>query len=151
MTDEDRTHLQRAASRCANNEYCAADILDKLRSWGANEPEEIIKLLVEQRFIDHNRFASAYTRDKFRFNGWGKQKIAYMLRMKQIESTIIADALNEIDDDAYREQLQNLINKKKKTVKAANNYDLQVKLFRFASSRGFEPHIIQQIINTDPL
>jgi len=75
-------------------------------------------------------------RDKLRFNKWGRVKIAYMLRAKNIDGSIVADVLQEIDDAMYNEILTGELQKKYRTLRG-NAFEIKGKLFRFATSRGF--------------
>ena len=76
---------------------------EKLLTWGASneESEEIIAYLIKERYVDNQRYANSYTKDKFRFNHWGKYKIGMMLRSKNIESEFIEEALEQIDEEEY--------------------------------------------------
>jgi regulatory protein len=95
--------------------------------------------LISEKYLNDERFACAYAKDKFRFNRWGKQKIAFMLRAKGISPEIIGRAFVEIEDSEYAEDLRKLLADKAKTIKAKDKYDLRNKLMRFALGRGFEP------------
>jgi regulatory protein len=77
-------------------------------------------------------------KDKFRFNRWGKQKIAYMLRAKKIQEEIINRAFDEIEDDGYSRQLIKLLEDKARSMKAHHAFDKRSKLLHFALGRGFE-------------
>ena len=78
--------LQKAASYCALSEKCEYEVREKLRAWDVSDSviEEVICKLYRDDFINNSRFCSYYTRDKFRFNRWGKVKIQMMLRSKQL-------------------------------------------------------------------
>lgn len=123
---------------------------EKLRQWEVAEPEINIILheLVQQKFIDEKRFAHFYARDKFRFNRWGKIKIAFMLKAKQIPRDIIDSALSEIDQEQYFETLKKLLKEKARKTKFVNDYDKKGKLTRFARGRGFEFEIINEVLKT---
>ena len=95
--------LKKAQEYCAKEEKCRADVNRKLREWGADSEnyEKIIEALVNDDFINEQRYAQFFAHDKFKFNKWGKIKIAYELRLKKIPITIINSAINGIDMDAY--------------------------------------------------
>lgn len=132
--------LNIAAGLCSKKEYCASDILQKLERWEipAKEQAEIIAFLIKNKFIDENRFAVFYARDKFRFNRWGKQKITQMLKQKSISPEVIAGALSELDDTDYDETCLSLLKQKMKSIKDTDPYKIKAKLFRFGLSRGFD-------------
>ncbi len=137
---EQQSAYLKAAAICSQSEKCRTDILEKLKSWGLSSDEVIpvIDRLVSEKYLDDERFARAYVKDKFRFNRWGKQKITFMLRAKGISAEVIELALSEIEDSDYSEDLRKLIQDKAKTIKAKDKYDKRNKLMRFALGRGFE-------------
>lgn len=139
----------KAAALCSRAEKCSHDVEKKLRDWGYEDEfvVAIIDKLIEDRFIDDERFARSYVRDKFRFNRWGKIKIGFMLRQKLIPQFVIDDVLyEEISDDAYFEMLCDLIQSGKRRYRKAEGYDLKVKLVRFATFRGFSSDIVFRAI-----
>ena len=146
---EYKAALQRSAALCSRQEQCTSAIREKLMSWEV-EPEEadrIIKLLMEEKFLDDGRYAEYYVRDKFRINGWGRIKITHMLRMKKLKEDFIERALNQIDEDAYMEACVKLIRSKAGKLSDRNAYSRKGKLYRFASSRGFEADIIHRALH----
>ena len=136
--------LARAAALCSRCEQAESDIRHKLSSWGINpsDADAIIDRLTDNRFLDEQRFASAFTRDKFRFEGWGRIKIAYQLRMKHISSESIDNALELIDEDEYIDTLKRILNSKMRSLASKEPLQAKASLVRFASSRGFEPNLI---------
>jgi len=144
------TALERAMSLCSKSEKCKNDIRAKLNEWKLTkdqENENIINELVRNNFIDEKRFAAAYTRDKIRFNKWGKMKIRLMLKSRGLGEEDIKYGLGLIDNDAYFEMIEDEIKEKKRTSRAKNFFDLKAKLIRFASSRGYEQDYVYDIIN----
>ena len=84
------------------------------------------------------RYAKAFVRDKYRFNQWGKIKIAQSLRQKHLASADILVAMEEIDDEEYFSILEHLLERKLQGIKARNVFERNGKLIRFAASRGYE-------------
>jgi regulatory protein len=140
LTQEQKIAFDKAAILCSQSEKCTSDIQDKLKLWGFSEDvsEPVIEQLIAEKYLDDERFARAYVKDKFRFNHWGKQKIEYMLRAKKINRETLELALEEIDAENYSENLMKLLADKEKTIKAKDQYDKRNKLMRFALGRGFE-------------
>jgi regulatory protein len=124
-------------------------VREKLSTWGGTneETDEIIAYLIEERYIDNQRYANSYTKDKFRFNHWGKYKISMMLRSKDISNEIIEDALCQIDEEEYLDKLQQILHDKLRSLKYSSEYEKKGKLFKFAQSRGFESSAISKIID----
>jgi regulatory protein len=136
-------------AQCSGREYCCDDIRNKLISWGvaANDSEKIITNLIKENFINEHRFASAFVKDKFNYNKWGKIKIAAHLRMKKIPGNIIKSSLDSIDYDVYKKTLNDIITSHRRSVKAKNQYDLKAKLLRYGLSKGFESGLLYEILN----
>ena len=87
--------FQKAAACCAASEQCVADIRKKLERWGldATRRQAVIVRLEEEKFVNEARYARSFVRDKFRYNGWGRIKIAQALRQKGIPAAYIEDAI----------------------------------------------------------
>ena len=148
LTHEQATAYDKAAFLCSRSEHCTSEIQEKLKLWGLSveDAEPVIEKLKEEKYLDDERFARAYTKDKFRFNHWGKQKIAYMMRSKQISPEIMELAFEEIEDEGYSEELRKLLTDKEKSIKAKDQYDKRNKLMRFAMGRGFESEGIYKVL-----
>jgi regulatory protein len=142
--------LARATELCGRSEKCSSDIALKCREWQLSREEinQLIAWLVQEKFIDHLRYATSFVNDKFRFNKWGKVKLAYTLRQKQIEEPFIREALSRLPEDAYRKVLLDLLSAKAKSVKEKDAYTRRNKLVSFAMSHGFETDIAMDIIGS---
>jgi regulatory protein len=151
MTNEElyKSSLNKAMALCAAREYCVSDISSRLRTWGneENEIDRIIEKLEKENFINEERFATGYVKDKFNYNKWGKIKIASQLRAKNIPGEIISRALNSIDNDLYKKTLSDLLASHRRQVKAKNQYDLKGKLLRYGLSKGFESSLMYDLLN----
>ena len=149
MTEQE-AYLQLAAL-CAQTEHCRQEMLDKMKRWGLDEgvQDRIISRLVKERFVDDERYARAFVKDKVRYNKWGRRKIQQALWMKRIDEHIQQQVLDEIEEREYLEVLRPLLKQKRKSIKAQNDYELNQKLIRFALGRGFTFDVIRQCINVD--
>lgn len=130
----------RLTTLCARCEQAEGDLRKKLRDWGigTRDADAIIERLKQERYLDNERYARAYCRDKLRFNGWGRIKIAYMLKGKGIEQEFIDAAIAEIDEEQYAEILNDALLAKAKTLSGKTPEQARAALLRFAASRGFE-------------
>ena len=130
----------KAEAYCSLSEHCKSEVLGKLQQWGASEKtwEAILNHLEKERYVDESRYATFFVRDKYRFNQWGRIKIAQALRMKHIPSACIDEAMEEIDEQEYLNILTSLLKKKVRTIKASNDYERNGKLVRFAAGHGYE-------------
>jgi regulatory protein len=141
--------LNRMAAMCSRREYCEYDIREKLKKSQLDDTDitTVIKELKERNFINDERFATAYAKDKFQFNGWGKRKIAMMLSFKNIDDDTISNAINNIGQDPYKEKCLALLKSKAKSIKAENLSELKNKLLRFSIGRGFDYETSLQCIS----
>ena len=140
--------MNRAAALCARSEQAPRDISEKLTKWGLSRTDanQVLHQLTEQGFINEERFAKAFVKDRFAFNGWGRIKIAYQLKLKGIPGDIIDDALTAIDDELYRDRLIELLCNKWRTVKDREPRAAWAAMMRFASSRGFETQVASECV-----
>lgn len=147
---EQEAYLQLAAM-CAQAEHCEQEMRDKMKRW-AIEPDaqdRVIARLIKERYIDNERYARAFVKDKIRYNKWGRRKVMQALWMKRIDDDILHQVLDEIDDKEYIDVLIPLLKQKRKTIKAKSDYELNQKLVRFALGRGFDFSIICQCMDVD--
>ena len=143
--------LYKLAAKCSVSEQSLSDVESKLAKYDLTEEEKtrILRHLVEESYVDDHRYAEAYVRDKYRFNKWGRMKIAQGLRMKNIDKETIATAMEAIDEDEYLNILRDLIKANRKSTKGKNEYEINGKLARFATGRGFEYAAIRQCLGSD--
>lgn len=143
--------LYKLAARCSVSEQCLNDIENKLAKYDLPEEERtrILRHLVEEKYVDDQRYAEAYVRDKYRFNKWGRMKIAQGLRIKGIDNETISEAMGAIDETEYLSILRDLIKAKRKSTKGKSDYEINGKLARFATGRGFEYSAIRQCLGSD--
>ncbi|MDD6209067.1 MAG: regulatory protein RecX [Bacteroidales bacterium] len=132
--------LKQCASYCSASEHCTSDIKKRLEKseLDENAQKRILDRLMQERFIDDSRYCSAFVRDKIRFNKWGKKRIAFELRKKEIAPPLILETLNDIDPVFYEETLKEILKKKAKALKTQNSKEAFYKLASFASGKGFE-------------
>ncbi len=111
--ERDRTNqaLNRAMALCSRKEYCISDIRQKLESWGleSDKAGDVIAVLIRENFINEERYAGAFVRDKYRYNKWGRVKIISQLRVKGIPSGIIDSAMSNIDEVEYRQMIRDML------------------------------------------
>lgn len=141
----------RLSALCAQTEHCRHEMLEKMRRWGLDEAvaERVATRLVSERYVDDERYARAFVRDKVRYQKWGRRKIEQGLWQKHIADDIRQRVLNHIDDEEYLSVLRPLLKQKRKGIKASSDYELNQKLLRFALSRGFTFDIIRQCLDVD--
>lgn len=108
-----------------------------------------MSLLLKQKYIDDARYSHSFINDKLRFGKWGKAKIVFALRQKQIPQETIDEAFEEFSDELLVQSLKPLLDKKLKSVKGRTEYEKRAKVIRFGLDRGFSmPDILKCLDNT---
>ena len=140
--------LDKMAKYCAYQERCVKDVRDKLKTFDIpqKEKDEILDYLLDNRFVNDERFAKSFVRGKINQSGWGVNKIRFHLIQKGIDKEIIEEALEQTDEEAYRQRLIDILNTKSKTVKAANDFEKKRKLAAYAMQKGFEGSLVWEVL-----
>ena len=141
--------LLKAENICARNEKCESEIHNKLFEWGLDpkEIDEILIALTKNLFIDNLRYAKAFVREKSSFGKWGRIKIEFALKQKNINKEFIKIALEEINEPNYDITLERELINKLKSIKNQDIYTTKSKLIRFGLSRGYENGKIFDMVN----
>ena len=141
--------LDKIAKYCAYQERCVKDVRDKLKTFDIpqTEKDEILDYLLDNRFVNDDRFAKSFVRGKINQSGWGVNKIRFHLIQKGIDKEIIDEALEQTDEETYRQRLIDILKVKAKTVKAENDFEKKRKLAAYAMQKGFEGSLVWEVIN----
>ena len=136
---------------CAQAEHCQHEVLEKMRRWelSAEAQARVMAKLVKGRYVDDERYARAFVKDKIRYNKWGRRKVEQALWQKRISSDICRRVLDEVSDEEYLSVLRPLIRQKRRATRAANAYELNQKVLRYALGRGFTIDLIRQCMEVD--
>lgn len=140
--------LDKMAKYCAYQERCVKDVRDKLKTFDLpqKEKDKIIDYLVDNRFVNDERFAMAFVRGKVNQSGWGVNKIRFHLMQKGIVKELIDEALGQTDEGVYRQRLVDILKTKAKTVKAATDFEKKRKLAAYALQKGFESSLVWEVL-----
>ena len=133
--------LQSLMRMCARSERSSGDALRLMKRWGVadDEARKVLARLQAERFIDDRRFAEAFVRDKLNLSGWGAYKIKMSLRAKGVAREIIEEvASTMIEATDMKERLEEIMQRKLRTLKYSSTYEAKTKLIRFAASRGYD-------------
>jgi len=125
---------------CAYQERSHYQVERKLREMGmiSDAVDHIVLHLLQENFLNEERFARAYVRGKFYQKQWGKLKIRQGLKQHYINDKLIDKALEEIDLSDYQDTLKRLIAKKNETLKAKNQYEKKQKLIKYLNQKGYK-------------
>ena len=136
--------LDKAMKYCAYQERCQKEVRLKLTSFqlSSDQKEQVITELIQQNFLNEERFSEAYARGKFRMNGWGKQKIILALKQKDISEYCIKKGLKQIDGKEYISTLNQILEKTFFKFNGLQDYQRAAKTAQYAISRGFEAELV---------
>ncbi len=140
--------LIRMQQYCEYQDRCHQEVRTKLielKVYGA-DLEDVLTDLIQDDFLNEERFARSYARGKFRMKKWGKMKIQQELKFRKVSPYCIKKGMTEIDDDEYSEALLAVMTKYRRTHKFKNQWDLRQKMFNHAYSKGYESFLINEFM-----
>ena len=139
----------RAEQYCAAGEHCRSEVREKLRQWGCPDGmlADVVTQLAADGFIDELRYCRQFCDAKIRLHAWGRLKISSQLRVKQIDSATIAEALDGMDTEQYNSVLLSTAQKKAKTLHDDDLAKRKAKLGNYLASHGYEIGEIKSVIN----
>ncbi|WP_445721409.1 regulatory protein RecX [Flavobacterium sp.] len=134
---------------CSYQERCYKEVEEKLFSLRAtdSEKESILIHLIENNYINEERFAKSFTRGKHNYKYWGRNRIKNELKFRNISSKIIEIALQEIDSESYIEIFHDIAEKNWKTIKERKGPKKNKKFVDFLLRKGFENNLIYDKLN----
>ena len=140
--------LDKMAKYCAYQERCVKDVKDKLKTFDIPQEakDEILDYLLDNRFVNDERFAKSFVRGKVNQSGWGVNKIRFHLMQKGIAKDIIDEALKQTDGEVYRQRLIDILKVKAKTVKSETEFERKRKLAAYAMQKGFEGSLVWEVV-----
>lgn len=143
--------LQKAKQYCAYQERCHSEVKEKLYSLGMNknEVDELLSELISNNYLNEERFAIQFAGGKFRIKQWGRIKIKYALKQKQVSEYCIKRALSVIDEHDYNKTAQKLFDQKLKLIKTEKNILIKKRnLQDHLMQKGFEADLVRKLIAT---
>jgi regulatory protein len=145
--------MTKAQNYCAYQERSQQEVRNKLYDWGlwTDAVENIITKLIEENYLNEERFAKTYTKGKFNQKAWGKIKIKQGLKFKNVSPVLIKKALLTIDASDYMGTLTRIIEKKAATMPEKDSYKRRYKLQQYALSRGFETDLTAEVLKNSEL
>ena len=129
---------------CSYQERCHKEVTQKLYSMYMipEAIDHIVVKLMQDNFLNEERYAKAFVSGKFRIKKWGKQRLARELKQKDIGKTLITMALQTITDQEYLETFNILAEKKSETIRETNVSKKRKKLADYLLYRGWESHLV---------
>jgi regulatory protein len=143
--------LQKLKHYCAYQERCHSEVKEKLYSLGVwkRDHDEIIAALIEENYLNEERFAIAYAGGKWRIKQWGRVRIKYELMQKQISEYCIRKAMKQIEEDEYMAVLRKLAEEKYSALKGEQYMVRKKKTIDYLVHKGFEHALISKALSTE--
>jgi regulatory protein len=140
--------LQKLKHYCAYQERCHSDVKEKLYKLGVwkKDHDEIIAALIEESYLNEERFAIAFAGGKFRINHWGRIKIKYGLKQKQVSDYSIKKAMKQINEEDYLALLKKLAKEKYASVKGEQYLVRKKKAMDYLVTKGFEMELVKMVV-----
>lgn len=141
--------LKKICSYCIYQERSNKEVWDKLETWGVRsvEAEELVAWLVNENFINENRYARQFVGGKFRVKKWGRKKIIFELKARGISSDVIQEALSEIEEEEYKNTLLDLARRKKEVISEQGSFlYVQKKTIDYLIGKGYEVDYIREVL-----
>ena len=131
---------------CAYQERCHKEVVQKLRSMNMipEAIDAVVTHLIQENYLNEERFAQSYARGKFNIKKWGRSRIVNELKFRGISRYNIKTALQEIDDDMYISTLDALAKKRLMAIKESNKQKRRKKLADYLLYRGWESHLVYE-------
>lgn len=143
--------LQKLKHYCGYQERCHSDVKEKLFQLGVRRSyyDEIIATLIEENYLNEERFALAFARGKFRMNQWGRVKIKAELKNKKISDYCINKAMKEISENEYLQLLKKLAEKKYASLKNEQYLVRKRKTTDYLLQKGFEGELVGKFVEVN--
>jgi regulatory protein len=141
--------LQKLQRYCAYQDRCHQEVRKKLLDLGqyGDDLEEIILVLIEEKFLDEERFARSYARGKFRMKRWGRVRIQQELKKRDLSDYCVRAGLSEIQEEAYRKALEEVLAKRKEQKAGKTGWELYKDLVDYGLRRGFEYELVKETVS----
>ncbi|MCG1035405.1 regulatory protein RecX [Polaribacter sargassicola] len=134
---------------CVYQDRCHKEVEQKMREFNLiQEAKELILLsLMQDNFLNEERFAKSFARGKFRIKSWGKQRIIRELKFREISTYNIKTALKEIDEQEYLATIYKITENRNEVLNESNIFKRKKKLIDFLMRKGFENDLIFKTVN----
>ncbi len=139
---------QKMINYCVYQDRCHQEVEQKMRDFLLipEAKEEILLYLIQENYLNEERFARSFIRGKFYLKHWGKIKIKNQLKLKGVSEKLIDKSMNEIDDEDYENTIKKLFERYYSGLKSIPEYQKNIKSIRYIISRGFEYELVKDIV-----
>ena len=143
--------LPKLLQYCSYQERCHHEVLEKLNGYGiwGDDADEIVGKLIQDNYLNEERFACHFAGGRFRVKQWGRTKIKYELKLRKVSEYCIKKAMKEIEEDDYLKTLDKLAQLKWKSLaREKNSFIKKKKLRDHLQQKGYESDLITDWLKT---
>ncbi|MFC6267442.1 regulatory protein RecX [Frigoriflavimonas asaccharolytica] len=142
---------QKLADYCVYQDRCHQEVEQKMWEYVLipEAKDEILLYLIQENFLNEERFTRSYIRGKFYMKSWGRTKIKSHLKFKGISEKLINSCWDEIDEADYQKTLEKVYNKYYATLKGLKEYQKKMKTTKYLMTRGYEYQEILKLNDED--
>lgn len=144
---------EKLARYCAYQERCEFEVREKAKKFEVygEALDQLIDFLVDEKYLDEDRFAGSFVRGKFRIQKWGKIKIKAHLRNKRVSESLIEKHIQLIPSEEYLNTIAVLLERKDKNLTVEDDYIRTQKLVLYLQQKGFELDDIFKVLKKERL
>ena len=141
--------MKKAAYFCSYQERCHKEVLNKLKNLGMYQQaiDHIMVYLIENNYLNEERFARSFARGKHRMSHWGKNRIVQELKLRDISDYAIKKALEEVEEENYEEHFHQVAEKKWRTLNDSILNNKKRKFMDYLIRKGYEYDLIIKKLN----
>lgn len=141
--------LEKLKKYCAYQERAQSEVRKKAFSYGlsSEETESVISDLIQENYLNEQRFTEAFVRGKYKFKRWGRKKLELELKARQVSSYCIKKGMAQIEPEVYYSNLVHIAEKRLPLTKGKHPAEIRQKLFQHLLSKGYESHLIEEVIS----
>ena len=140
---------ERIRHYCAVMDRCQYQVITKLKSYGVSDTlaNEILIELIQDKYLDEERFARSFCSGKFKIKRWGRKKIAFELSKLKVPKSCVLLGLLEIDEADYKDVIKHLVNKKMVLLKDKNTYLRKKRVVDYLLRKGYESELVWSYVH----
>ena len=141
--------IQKIRHYAGYQERCHQEVKDKLYSFGlySNEVDEILSGLIEENYLNEERFAETFAGGKFRMRQWGRVRIRHELKQRRVSEYCIRKAMQAITEEDYLATLKKIASKKWESLGSEKNqFSKKAKTIEYLLRKGYEMELARSVI-----
>lgn len=141
--------LVKMAKFCSYQDRCQKEVREKLQELLPNvvDQEDVLNYLLEEKYLDEERYVRSVVRGRFFYKNWGRVKIIHYLKQNEVDSFLVEDVIaEEIKEEVYTEKIEGLVESKLQSTKGKSDFEIKQKILLSLYQKGFETNLVEYAI-----